>query len=762
MLNFVLNTLGQILYPLFAVVFLFIQVLQKLFYGFAGMGIIYYDGRSITSGNTGALEDTGIIYYLLNSSTIKNALISMSTLALLLLIIFTALAFIKNVYVSKPKSWQEIVGNAFKGLMNFILVPACCLFGVWLGNILLQAINSATSSTGSQHLDRKLFVAAAYNANRFRQKEEYDASGKETLVISDSDYQWLVNEANTRKIIDGSGNKGETYITKNPIQTGQMYSYYANYIDEMYANSDANIYSWSGANHGYIIWDINMLVIVVGGVFMCTVLISLAYAMVRRMFLILMLFVVSPGVCSLYPLDEGKAVGSWKSEFIKQVISVYAAVVGINLFFAVMPLIDKITIFTASGWLDSIVQILILTIGLFTVKEFVASITSWIGGEDVISKGASVRKQAKDAVTSRAKKAVTAGAFAFGNASNAKGFLGKTGSFFGTLGNEVLKSTTGLDVMKGIDKSKGKSGAEGYSSFVEGMTGGTEYGKARKEGTDAAKERGKESFKQAEIKQTESNFFAEHGIKDKKDLTTASNEVKAQYFEAMSGAGQDADKIYKAIGGGKDPQNIAAAKEAVRQGNKEIANKNNISADADEKIYIANNAIEESKQIEAKIADEQALERIVKAIDDLQDAISDKGGKDQLQGIYENLLTGVKITNDQRNVIASAGGQEVLKNYDTVVERNGGARADLNELNSSLAEAQNRQKQAVQEATNAIQNLARAMQQEITDIDGLRKAFTDADRGISSASKAVEEFGKEISNSAKQQKKNNNNQNGTK
>ena len=169
-IDIITSALGTILYPLFSIVFVLIDAVQNIFYAFAGIGnsgITFVD-TTVTNANDGGETTTGVLYYLFQQPVIRNLLLSIMLLALLLIVIFTVMAFIKNTYSPKPKTWTEIVGNALKGLANFIFLPVCCLLGVWGGNILLGAINGATSNGGSADMSRKLFIACAYNANYYR------------------------------------------------------------------------------------------------------------------------------------------------------------------------------------------------------------------------------------------------------------------------------------------------------------------------------------------------------------------------------------------------------------------------------------------------------------------------------------------------------------------------------------------------------------------------------------------------------------------
>ncbi len=446
------SVIGGIIYPLFSILFVLIAAVQNVFRAFAGIGEISFGGTNIGSENTGLETDSGIVYYLLTYPLIKNLLISIMILALFLVIVFTAMAFIKNMYAAKQKGWKEIVGNAIKGLANFIFIPVCCVLGVWLGNILLNAINGATSKGGATSMERKLFVASAYNANLYRTG---DASGRDLAVE-------VYNL--------GYGSGGET-----AVREGLTDEEYANIVDNVYSQTDINIGSKRDVSLGYSLWEVNYLVLVVGGIFMLYVLGSLAFAMVRRLFYIVILFVISPGVCAMYPLDEGGAVGSWKGEFIKQVVSAYGAVAGLNIFFSIVPLIEDIQLFAGDNWftkgfgLNDIVHIFILASGLIVVKEMIGLISGFFKGEDVLGKGSSLMKESKGKVLDGAKKTQKyAGVFskpvegvakgvwgaAKGVGRVAKGGLTSLGHGLSSAGKGIGRGATAVG--KGIGKVAGK------------------------------------------------------------------------------------------------------------------------------------------------------------------------------------------------------------------------------------------------------------------------------------------------------------------
>ena len=244
LVDMILGVIGTLLYPLFSIIFLLIDGIQNIFYSFAGIGDAWHQGTPITAGNSGGENDTGILYHLMTEPLVKNMIFSIMILALFLIIIFTVMAFIKNAYSAKPKNWKEIIANSIKGLANFILLPVCCLLGVWMGNILLNAINGATSNVGSNTMARKLFIASAYNANIFRNWEESDNSSEEAYnkVMYFANYWGLADELQ--------------------IESGQSLDYYADVVDKMYSYDRVFLGSQIEVGHFYNLYQINYLVLI--------------------------------------------------------------------------------------------------------------------------------------------------------------------------------------------------------------------------------------------------------------------------------------------------------------------------------------------------------------------------------------------------------------------------------------------------------------------------------------------------------------------
>ena len=472
------DALGGFFYSIFCVIFYVIDLLEKIFKAFAGTGPVSINGQDITAGNSGDVTDTGIVYYFLQSDLVRNMFLAILYLAIILLVVFTVMAVLRNMYQPQPKRWQEIIGNAIKGLGLFIFVPACSLLGVWLGNILLNAIDGATSGSSFQTtVSAKLFMSSAYNANKIRLDVQNG-------VFDGIDYQeysliaTLAGEANLEiRAFPGGENSGEVDMD---------YEYYANLVDDCYMSGSIDLNNgWQVAQY-YSTWNINYIILIAAGVFILYVLGSITFGMIKRLIMLVILFIVSPAVCAMYPIDEGNAYKSWAGEFKKNVLSAYGAVAGMNLFFAISPLFDMISLPGIGDFLQ-LVPLALMVAGLYVVKDIINLISGFAGGGNAYSDGAGLmssvnsRRKQVTGVVNKGSKAIAGGfgkAISRADAAKAAG-NSAVGAFFASAGSSLLKTTagglsaltgkaTGIDVLGTIDSYKaGYKGSEDENEKLE-------------------------------------------------------------------------------------------------------------------------------------------------------------------------------------------------------------------------------------------------------------------------------------------------------
>ena len=125
-----------------------------------------------------------------------------------------------------------------------------------------------------------------------------------------------------------------------------------------------------------------------------------SFGMVMRLFKGVVLFMISPPMVALMPLDGGSAFKQWRTGFVKQILAAYGTIVSLNLLFIILPVVNNINLFAredlgAGGGmslaaLNGFCHVLFTLTGLFMLKDVSGLISNMIGAEDAAASGASV------------------------------------------------------------------------------------------------------------------------------------------------------------------------------------------------------------------------------------------------------------------------------------------------------------------------------------------------------------------------------------
>ena len=282
----------------------------------------------------------------------------------------------------------------------------------------------------SQTFSGSMFKVAAFNANRARKSgwninDEgiYDNNlDKFTGLAGSGDKQLkLFSKASSNEEL---ADMIDTAFANNlHLQKG----YDLNYIDasggawasRVYFNNfyTQNVRAFSKFNIGviwyyYDLWEFNFLVgfasIIVGA----SLFVNIIMGLITRLFMCIGLFLISPPLFGLAPLDGGKAGKSWRENFMKQVLMTYGAVVGMNIFFLMLPYFNKISFFNIEI-ADYFAQTLIIIVGLITIKAFIAVCSALIGAEDANASGAKIAGEVGGTIKGAAKMTGAAAKFAY-------------------------------------------------------------------------------------------------------------------------------------------------------------------------------------------------------------------------------------------------------------------------------------------------------------------------------------------------------------
>ena len=174
------GALGWLWRLLYAVLVLAIgricDICQLLFRKFAGLDTVRYANKQ---------TDGDIVMALINDKSVQNVFWAMLVLAVLLLLITTFVATIKTEFNKDGKnSKKPVFQGAIRAIANFVLVPIITMFGMFMGNALLKAIDGATSVSNRTSLSSQIFLVGAYKTNGQLESVVYTNEGSGSNIQS--------------------------------------------------------------------------------------------------------------------------------------------------------------------------------------------------------------------------------------------------------------------------------------------------------------------------------------------------------------------------------------------------------------------------------------------------------------------------------------------------------------------------------------------------------------------------------------------------
>lgn len=520
------SIIPKTLYLLITFAMQIVDIIQLLFQKLAGLDVYY-----VTENGTATKESGDFLIYFLRKvlfekGTLNTVFWSIVILGLFLLVFATIVAVIRTQYNydEKPVSPTKVVGQAIKSLLSFAIVPIVAFFGVYLGNIFLQAINSATTVQGdtmkfdesakiklepytlsdgkktysginlfghnigmrNDTFSGMVFRAASYRANRIRNNADFRAlcdGSKETMAgsvysgvtfgmfeVTANDYETAAKRLDDAFVFNYKLDQfayvnwaasAETALT---MSVGVLFN---DFTAVLYASPYKTFsrYNVAWVWFYYDLWQFDYVMAIISIVALAIIYLNITSAMMKRAIELTMLMVVSPAVVAVTPLDGGGMQKRWRENFIKKTLSAYGAVVGVNLLFIILPIIRNVNFFNIPI-VDTIVQLLFTIVGLTCIKDFMKMMSELVGGEDAQSIGADVNKKMADTAM---KVGSVAASVAMPAAGALKGMMTKSlgglaGKGLGAAGKGIGKRIDRASAMKQAKREQTKElEAAGYN-----------------------------------------------------------------------------------------------------------------------------------------------------------------------------------------------------------------------------------------------------------------------------------------------------------
>lgn len=465
----------QFMYFLYASIASLLDLLQSLVRTLAGLDVYYVNGEPqkgdiLLSFLRGILGIDKTPAY----SALSTVFWSIVIFGVILLVLTTIIAIIKAHYnYDANKSHPlKILGGSIKSVATMIIVPIVAIFGVYLSQILLGTLDTITSASSPAQVSEvfepnafkkfehgedaygnityasydyfsageysntptfsgMMFKVAAYSCNRVRSTDyrintaeggnnawdnagvffvKNDSTNPKERLAEQIDFAFANNLKLKEEHKVGSI-KIEDMDDAGDLWSSLRFGYSATLNAGLY-----NVKSFSKYNVGlvwyyYNLWSFNWILGFAGIIISISMFGNIIFGLMARLLQLVALFLVFPALIGIMPLDEGNSFVNWRKQFMADILMAFGAIVGLNIFFLILPFFQSISFFNNS-FLDGIMNMIIVIAGLTLVKKFIGLTSKFVGGSDANETGQATRND----VTSSAIKGVvgTLGAASLG------------------------------------------------------------------------------------------------------------------------------------------------------------------------------------------------------------------------------------------------------------------------------------------------------------------------------------------------------------
>ena len=440
---------------LMSVVDLLQYVLRKL----AGLDTYYVNGVK-QSGDIVINFIKGVFIEDSPFPAIKNAFWSLVIFGILLLIVATIIAIIRQEYSPSGEDMKDkpsnnkmnIIVRSVKSLFLFLIVPVSCFLGLMLCDLTLYTLDSITTSADiggtlvtsvnsnlleeaelsngkssyiyydifGQHMPTSagtfsgsMFKVAAYEANRVRLDEDIFQGLHQNTVENFNLFNQSENQEECALMIDEAFAHCVKLKTPTGIKVeGTLLDGIANSNLAFSIKDGKQVTHFSKFNVGlvfyyYNLWYFNFIIAFAFLVICLKLFVNIVIGLMKRIVELIALFIISPPIVAIMPLDGGKAFSNWRQNFVSKSVSVIATVVGMNVLFLLLPYLNQIQLFDPLNkgmhLLNLIISALCILVGLSMVESFIALVSGLIGAEDMAKVGAEISTKVGDTLAQSAK-----------------------------------------------------------------------------------------------------------------------------------------------------------------------------------------------------------------------------------------------------------------------------------------------------------------------------------------------------------------------
>lgn len=299
----------EICLQLFLWILKLIDGLMEIFSAISGVTSVNYNGQQVN-----------IIEFLAGNSTVAAIFWCIFILAVGLACIFTIVGLVKNM-IANNRNVSTIVGKFFLALLGTLAMLLVVMLGILIANALLQLLARIFQIDNSTKLSNAIFNACVGN-----------------------------------------------WVNGHSIKGIDITSYSVSNIFGSYNTALFGIWPTSWKCNGMVNPNTFMyLPALISSIALLIALIIATLNLAKRIYEIIYLYFCMPVSMSTMPLDDGARFKNWREQFVTKIILAYGAVLSVNIFILLLPLIQQMTLVGASSFANSIFLIFMIVGGAMVI-----------------------------------------------------------------------------------------------------------------------------------------------------------------------------------------------------------------------------------------------------------------------------------------------------------------------------------------------------------------------------------------------------------
>lgn len=412
---------GMLLYFVYKTMLKTVDLLNGILNIFSGVDKV----NLIDNGETLNISFIEVFFKL---DVVSKGFLAFTLLGIALTLIFTIYATVKSMSsmtLENKNPISKVLTNCMKSMTMFAMIPILCLFLLNISSAMMISLNNA-------------FLVSNYKDLGVEENFKQPSLG--TMIFLNTSYRASYDDKYNIDKMLGPFTSSSHYT---PTMTDPVRS--------PYFMGTKSVYDLEAVTDSFRLIDVDYFVGYLTAGFMIFVLSGTIIMFIKRIFEIILLYLVAPFFAATIPLDDGAMFKRWRDKFVTKFFTCFGSIIAMNLFMVFVPALmftQDLVFIDESPMLSYIIKLLFICGGAFAIFKGQHLVTEILDEQEAenerrsmmfiastAKKAASTAAQAGAAVATGGSSALAAGATkAMGAAAKA----GQAAQKFGQAGAKAL------------------------------------------------------------------------------------------------------------------------------------------------------------------------------------------------------------------------------------------------------------------------------------------------------------------------------------